>query len=285
MASFITTMSVPVPPIQSSSHTPAPPLRQPLHTFPPSHDSNTINRSLGVPLAEPPSYLSPAVRAIKQGSYGLTPPSNARTRAPFKPRSAARGTSSYQLRQFAEATLGSGSLRKAVKLPEGEDLNEWLAVNVVDFYNQINLLYGSITEFCSPTSCPEMKATDEFEYLWQDSENYKRPTKMTAPGYIEHLMSWVQSNIDNEQMFPSRIGVPFPKTFSSLLRQIFKRLYRVYAHIYCHHYPVVVHLGLEPHLNTSFKHYVLFINEHRLASGKDFWGPLGDLVDSMLRSD
>jgi MOB kinase activator 1 len=54
---------------------------------------------------------------------------NARTRAPFKPRSAAKGTSSYQLRQFAEATLGSGSLRKAVKLPEGEDLNEWLAVN------------------------------------------------------------------------------------------------------------------------------------------------------------
>ena len=55
--------------------------------------------------------------------------SNARTRGPFRPRNANKGTSSYQLRQFAEATLGSGSLRKAVKLPEGEDLNEWLAVN------------------------------------------------------------------------------------------------------------------------------------------------------------
>ena len=107
--------------------------------------------------------------------------SNARTRGQFKPRHANKGTNSYQLRQFAEATLGSGSLRKAVKLPDGEDLNEWLAVNgipnkasagarlrsakifvVVDFYNQINLLYGSITEFCSPQSCPEMKATDEF---------------------------------------------------------------------------------------------------------------------------
>ena len=44
-------------------------------------------------------------------------------------------------------------------------------------------------------------------------------------------------------------------------------------------------LDLEAHLNTSFKHYVLFIDEHNLASGKDFWGPLGDLVDSMLRSD
>jgi MOB kinase activator 1 len=45
-----------------------------------------------------------------------------------------------------------------------------------------------------------------FEYLWQDAENYKRPTKMPAPTYIEHLMAWVQSNIDNESVFPSRIG-------------------------------------------------------------------------------
>lgn len=29
---------------------------------------------------------------------------------------------------------------------------------------------------------------------------------MAAPTYIEHLMSWVQSNIDNEAVFPSRIG-------------------------------------------------------------------------------
>ena len=31
--------------------------------------------------------------------------------------------------RYAEATLGSGNLAAAVKLPEGEDLNEWLAVN------------------------------------------------------------------------------------------------------------------------------------------------------------
>lgn len=66
---------------------------------------------------------------------------------------------------------------------------------------------------------------------------------------------------------------------------MFKRLYRVYAHIYCHHYAVIIHLGLEPHLNTSFKHYVVFIDEHGLDSGKDYWGPMGDLVESMLKSD
>ncbi|KAI9891579.1 MAG: Mitotic exit network component [Vezdaea aestivalis] len=233
------------------------------------------------PCVPEPAYASPLQEAFRNvedshAEFG----SNARSRGPFKVRNAVKGSNSAQLKQFADATLGSGSLRKAVKLPEGEDLNEWLAVNVVDFYNQINLLYGSITEFCSPQSCPEMKATDEFEYLWQDTENFKRPTKMSAPQYVEHLMAWVQSNIDNEQMFPSRIGVAFPKTFASLLRQMFKRLYRVYAHIYCHHYPVIVQLGLEPHLNTSFKHYVLFIDEHNLATGRDFWGPMGDLVET-----
>ena len=45
-----------------------------------------------------------------------------------------------------------------------------------------------------------------FEYLWQDSENFKRPTKMPAPEYNEHLMAWVQGNVDNESIFPSRIG-------------------------------------------------------------------------------
>lgn len=174
----------------------------------------------------------------------------------------------------------------------------------MDFYNQINLLYGSITEFCSPTTCPEMKATDEFEYLWQDSGKFKRPTKMPAPEYIEHLMAWVQDYINNESVFPSRIGtslqpsnpysllftdgptgVHFPKNFQTTVRQLVKRLFRVYAHIYCHHYPVIVALGLDPHMNTSFKHYVLFIKEFDLESGKDFYGPLSDMVETILRTD
>merc|ERR1711881_293854 len=191
-------------------------------------------------------------------------------------------TLSEVLEKSADTTHGTN---KSVYY-KGEDKDEWLAVNCVDFYNQINLLYGSITEFCSPQNCPEMKATDEYEYLWHDETEYKRPTKMAAPVYVEHLMSWVQSAIDDESIFPSRIGVPFPKTFRPRLTQIFRRLFRVYAHIYCHHYPIVIALGLEPHLNTSFKHYVLFVEEFDLRAGqKDYWGPMGELVENMLRSD
>jgi len=39
------------------------------------------------------------------------------------------GLQGAQLRKHIDATLGSGNLREAVRLPPGEDLFEWLAVN------------------------------------------------------------------------------------------------------------------------------------------------------------
>lgn len=117
----IPTMSVP------DSSRPVHPLRPPSILITPSIFRSKTVLSSHNPLTDSP--ISPFLRALNQDPSGLTPPSNARTRAPFKPRSAAKGSGSYQLRQFAEATLGSGSLRKAVRLPDGEDLNEWLAVN------------------------------------------------------------------------------------------------------------------------------------------------------------
>lgn len=34
----------------------------------------------------------------------------------------------------------------AVELPNGEELNEWLAVNTIEFYNEISMLYGTLME-------------------------------------------------------------------------------------------------------------------------------------------
>ncbi len=53
------------------------------------------------------------------------------------------------LKQIAQMTLGSGNMNLAVELPSGEDLNEWLAVNAIEFYNEISILYGTLTEFCT----------------------------------------------------------------------------------------------------------------------------------------
>jgi hypothetical protein len=132
----------------------------------------------------------------------------------------------------------------------------WVCV-AVDFFNQINMLYGTITDYCTHDSCPVMNAGPKYEYLWADGKEVKKALRVSAPEYIDFLMTWVQKLLDDETVFPSKIGVPFPKNFLSSVKQIFKRLFRVYAHIYHAHFRVIVHeLGEEAHLNTSFKHFV-----------------------------
>ena len=182
----------------------------------------------------------------------------------------------------AKATLGSGNLRQAVVLPAGEELNEWLAVNTVDFFNQINLLYGSITEFCTKESCKVMSAGAKYEYLWADGVKVKKPLKVSAPAYVDYLMTWIQSILDNEKMFPSRVEVPFPKHFQAVVKQIFKRLFRVYAHMYYSHFKKIVALGEEAHLNTCFKHFYYFIAEFKLVDKKEL-APLQELIDGLTQ--
>ena len=129
-----------------------------------------------------------------------------------------------------------GNLRLAVQLPEGEDVDEWVAVNTVDFFNQINMLYGTITEFCTEERCPIMSAGPKYEYHWADGQTVKKPIKCSAPKYIDYLMTWVQDQLDDEALFPSKIGVKFPPHFQSSVKTILKRLFRVYAHIYHQHF-------------------------------------------------
>lgn len=43
-----------------------------------------------------------------------------------------------------------------MRLPPGENMNDWLAVHVVDFFNRINLIYGTVSEYCTETTCPKM---------------------------------------------------------------------------------------------------------------------------------
>lgn len=53
-------------------------------------------------------------------------------------------------------------------------------------------------------------------------------------------------------------GAPFPSNFKEVVKIIFKRLFRVYAHIYHSHFPKIVSLKEQAHLNTCFKHFILF---------------------------
>lgn len=112
-----------------------------------------------------------------------------------------------------------------------------------------------------------MKIGEQIEYLWEDGKEFLKPTRVSAPHYVVFLMNWIEMLLNSEKVFPS--NAKFPEKFPLVIKKIFKRLFRVYAHLYYYHYDECINLGIDKHLNTVFKHFICFVNEFELISQKE----------------
>lgn len=185
----------------------------------------------------------------------------------------------YCLIQHKRATLNAGDLTGSIRLPPNTSIEDWYAANVVDFYNEVISLAESIIPRCTNETCPTMSAGAKYQYLWQDNNKYKKPTKLPANMYISLLFDWVNDMLDDQKIFPSDPAVPFPKNFKDIVKQIFKRLFRVYAHIYYHHLDDVRSLDMEASFNTAFRHFYCFVKEFDLIPQAEL-EPLKQIIQS-----
>ncbi|XP_044514549.1 MOB kinase activator 3A [Gracilinanus agilis] len=191
------------------------------------------------------------------------------------------GTQRFELHKKAQASLNAGlDLKLAVQLPSDEELNDWVAVHVVDFFNRINLIYGTISDNCTEQSCPIMSGGPKYEYRWQDEQKYRKPTALSAPKYMNLLMDWIEVQINNEDIFPTNVGTPFPKTFLQVVKKILSRLFRVFVHVYIHHFDRITQMGSEAHVNTCYKHFYYFVKEFNLIDTKEL-EPLKEMTSRM----
>lgn len=73
--------------------------------------------------------------------------------------------------------------------------------------------------------------------------------------------------------------MPFPRNFHATVKSIVRRLFRVYAHLYNHHFAQLCALSIDgvllrpllhstpddgvllAHINTSYRHFLLFVTE------------------------
>lgn len=106
----------------------------------------------------------------------------------------------------------------------------------------------------------------------------------------------------NSSVFPVSTDVPFPRSFLNLCRKILTRLFRVFVHVYIHHFDRIVSIGAvnlklhrkykvfifiklintylyfqEAHVNTCYKHFYYFVQEFELVSAKEL-EPLSEMT-------
>jgi MOB kinase activator 1 len=256
-----------------------------------SEDTNPAKTSNNNVLSKKSSFLSASsagASAQSSGNGSATGNTSHQTnniQSTFRKKPIPVGQKGIELQAHINSTLGNnGSLRDAVKLPKGEDELEWIAVNVVDFFNALVFLYDVVnTEHCTEKTCPTMCAGPKFEYRWMDGEEVMKPMECSAPVYCGYLFRWVEKQIDDEKIFPKKQGDAFPRDFKKRVKKIAARLFRVYAHLYHSHFKIICALQAEKHLNTIFKHFVYFAVEFSLISSEEMM-PLRELVDGVLQA-
>ncbi|KAG0745869.1 hypothetical protein G6F57_003965 [Rhizopus arrhizus] len=187
----------------------------------------------------------------------------------------------YLSNPYVNHMLVQGNFKTIVELPKYVDVNEWLSFNTFEFFNHLNLFYGSITTFCTPQACPTMSAGPGVEYTWSDSLSKK--AKLSAPQYIDYMTTSMENTLSDESIFPTKSGVDFPKELPSVIKRMFGQMFRLFAHIYHEHYDKVLSLNEEPHFNSLFAHFISFAKEFDLLEKKELQ-PLSELVDTMSKN-
>lgn len=75
-----------------------------------------------------------------------------------------------------------------------------------------------------------MSAGSKFQYLWGSGDDQAK--EVSAPVYMNLLFDWIDTICSNPEVFPIETD-QYPPDFIQQVSIIFKRIFRVYAHVYC----------------------------------------------------
>ena len=127
---------------------------------------------------------------------------------------------------------------KLAQAPDNVDKTLWLyelCRFLTQKVNSIIVALFSDNPACSSTTCPEMRAS-EWQYL---CAVHDPPKSCCAIDYCCHTLDWAANTLTSPKHFPSRLALGADQsTQHSQMRQltnIFRRVYRVFAHAWFQH--------------------------------------------------
>ena len=141
------------------------------------------------------------------------------------------------------------------------------------------------------------------DYTWIDQQ--RKPMPLPAPTYIKHIQTWVGGKVLDPSLFPMDpftsapsipsaaqaasdpnywLGKPsgFPQRFESEIKNMYKQMFRCYAHLYWQHWLAFWDLNCYRELNTCFVHFINVARLYNLLGEKDM-EPMQPLVDVWVK--
>ncbi len=117
----------------------------------------------------------------------------------------AGGKPLFLCKPFVLTALVKGNFKTIVQLPKYVEYGEWVALNVFEFFTQLNQFYGVIAEYVTPEAYPTMNAGPGVDYLWVDSN--KKTVVLPAGAYIDYVLTWINNKFNDQTLFPTKNGM------------------------------------------------------------------------------
>ena len=164
-----------------------------------------------------------------------------------------------------------------IAIPDGVEINDWLAFNTIGFYNQLFLIYIPISKKCTDQTCPEMTAGLQRQYLWQD-EGKTNFINISAPQYISNTFKMIEKYIKDPKYFPEDENLHYSNDFESVIKKIHEKLLSIYAHLYYNHANDLKQCDLLSTIDTCFQHFWNFNDEFKLIQKEQLY-PFTSLIE------
>ena len=110
-----------------------------------------------------------------------------------------------------------------------------------------------------------------YEYMWCDGITFINPISVPARTYMKFCLLWTQKQLKDSDIIPSTpTTILYPQNILTTWKMIYRRLLRVYAHLYVNHksdFDKIGVLGLVT--QCMLRRFILYGIESGLTSKKE----------------
>jgi hypothetical protein len=162
--------------------------------------------------------------------------------------------STLAVQQFIQQLIrrNPNDLDLILQPPDQQDESIWKYEQVREFCAELNLITCRLQHECTPDTCTQMTATEQWIFL---CAAHKNPKECSAIDYTRHTLDGAACLLNSNRYFPSRVNIK--ESSVQKLGSVCRRIYRIFSHAYYHHRKIYDEFECETSLCKRFTKFVL----------------------------
>ena len=181
------------------------------------------------------------------------------------------------LRAHIAAQLRALGPEADIAAPAGCDEDLWVDIHVVDFCNEVDVLWRKVDDRCAAKCGDAPMRAGNRVYDWCDGE------PVSARAFAARTFEAAVAMTSDAAVFPPLEHAAYPSAFRPAAKALCGRLCAIYAHMYHRHFANFVETHSHVAVNAFFKRFVVFSLRHDLIGPADL-EPVAELVQNLLRT-